>query len=790
MLTQKASAAIGVIGRVGRSPGRGWRAAVFSVAAGLLAMWALGLPGAASAAGTTVAFTTQGCTTWTVPTGVSSVEIQATGAAGGAGAGTDSGGDPAGVGGLGDGVSGTLSGLASGTQVLDVCVDQGGGPGAPGASGGEGGGAGGGASGVSLGSDFGSPVLVGGGGGGGAGTDFFAPLGHSDGGSAGLPVAQTGTGAGGFTGGGGGDNTTMMGGSPGFGLGSPTGGGEFTSAGPGTGGAGSGGVDGGGGGGAGYFGGGGGASGSPGTGGGGGTDFCAASITGCAVSSGVGTQTTAGSGTGDAQVSISYTVAAVPSVSITTPTSGGIYAQGQVVSSGFSCTEGAGGPGIRSCLDSNGSGSPGTLDTATVGAHTYTVTATSQDGQTSTASVGYTVAAPPSAAIDTPTGGGTFAVGQAVATSFSCSEGASGPGISSCVDGSGSRSPGVLDTSTPGTHTYTVTATSSDGQTGTASIGYTVAAAPSAAIDTPTGGGTFAVGQAVPTSFACSDGASGPGIASCVDGSGSRSPGMLDTSSAGTHTYTVTATSNDGQTATASITYTVARPPAALIGSPADDQTYSLGQRVVTSFSCKEGTDGPGIRSCTDSAGSSSPGVLDTSTVGTHTYTVTATSNDGQIGTTSITYTVAAPPATQPTPAQPTPAAPTTTNPPPATPAPTVTPPVAISAVKLTKATVTWCKHCTYPNTRLHFKLTVGTEVRLTLMARRHGHWKQLAISTLHGHIGSNSVRVAGRWHGQLVPRRTIRILLRIDKNGTWTLVKNFMLVVNSPYTTKILNRH
>lgn len=195
----------------------------------------------------------------------------------------------------------------------------------------------------------------------------------------------------------------------------------------------------------------------------------------------------------------------------------------------------------------------------------------------------------------------------------------------------------------PGVLPISVRVTASNGRVATTTVNHRVAASPTAAVTGPQSGQTYAMNQSVATGLVCSEGAYGPGIASCTDSTGgSGDNGHLETSSPGTHTYIVTAVSRDGQSSTASITYHVAAAPTVAIASPADGQNFQLGQSIATSFTCADGANGPGITSCLDSHGAAAPaGRLDTSSYGQHTYAVSAVSRDGQRTTRSVSYTVA-----------------------------------------------------------------------------------------------------------------------------------------------------
>ncbi len=410
----------------------------------------------------------EGSATFTVPAGVTGVEVLAIGGAGQEGGSCSTA--PGGKGGAGAKVSAAVD-----TGALSALYVEFGG-------GGEGGkafsckaGAGGEGGGVSIvreESIAGELLVVAGGGGGGGGAGSSSSSNH--GGAGGSTEGKNGhSGESGLFEGGargkGGEGATQAA------AGKKTGSGKNAGAegsGP-TGGAGGEAADdGGGGGGAGYYGGGGGEAGEFIAGGGGaGASF----VIGAPLAELAKFASAEGA---SEKVVLSYEggpAVGAPSVAIEEPASGEVYEIGQEVKTKFSCKESENGPGLSSCRDSNGSESDvGKLKTEHGGEFTYSVTAISKSGKTATKSITYRVAAPPQVHIS-PASGGFYLVGEKVKTTFSCTEGAGGTTLLSCEDSNGSKTgSGELNTSTVGVGEYTVTAMSNDGQETKLTITYTV----------------------------------------------------------------------------------------------------------------------------------------------------------------------------------------------------------------------------------------------------------------------------------------------------------------------------
>ena len=213
-----------------------------------------------------------------------------------------------------------------------------------------------------------------------------------------------------------------------------------------------------------------------------------------------------------------------------------------------------------------------------------------------------------------------------------------------------------------GTHTITVTATDSSGQTGSASITVVInpvvipPANPVVQILSPVNGANFTSGN--PISFQSrTTVAAGQSLAS-VAWTSSRD-GILSTSqnftssalSVGTHTITFTATDSSGRTGSASITVNVNPviiPPGApvvVITSPADNSSFIIGS-LIQFRSTITVTPGSSVSSMRWT--SSRDGILSTSqnfnwtglSLGTHIITFAATDSAGRTGSASITVNV------------------------------------------------------------------------------------------------------------------------------------------------------
>ena len=89
----------------------------------------------------------------------------------------------------------------------------------------------------------------------------------------------------------------------------------------------------------------------------------------------------------------SIIVLAPPAAVISTPAAGAVYGLGQRVAARYRCQDDPSGPGVSSCVAPVAAG--GRIDTAKLGVHKFTVTASSKDGLTHSTTVSYTVARGP-----------------------------------------------------------------------------------------------------------------------------------------------------------------------------------------------------------------------------------------------------------------------------------------------------------------------------------------------------------------------------------------------------------
>jgi hypothetical protein len=206
-----------------------------------------------------------------------------------------------------------------------------------------------------------------------------------------------------------------------------------------------------------------------------------------------------------------------------------------------------------------------------------------------------------------------------------------------------------------------VTVTTSVATSATSSVDhFTFIGAPTEQITTPQSSKTpYTLNQVVNASYSCTAGTNGTlktGTPGCSGTVASGSP--IDTSTAGTHPFTVAATQTDGQTTSMTVNYTVASgggggnpagAPTAQITVPVDGSTLTQGSSVTASYSCTAGSNGgvlaTGSAGCAGSVNGTlvaNGGPIDTSTVGSFSFTVTATDTDSQTATVTSHYTVQA----------------------------------------------------------------------------------------------------------------------------------------------------
>jgi len=160
---------------------------------------------------------------------------------------------------------------------------------------------------------------------------------------------------------------------------------------------------------------------------------------------------------------------------------------------------------------------------------------------------------------------------------------------------------------------------------------------PTIDLRSPLDGSHVRQGAEVSVDFSCADEGSS-GLDTCV---GSTPDGeLLDTSRLGQVTVTVTARDHAGNQTVAHSTVTVVdeTKPTATIDTPADGAVYKRNEQVAASYTCADEAGGSGLDTCVGDVANGAN--VDTTTLGQHSFTVTATDHAGNTDSAVTHYTV------------------------------------------------------------------------------------------------------------------------------------------------------
>jgi probable HAF family extracellular repeat protein len=167
------------------------------------------------------------------------------------------------------------------------------------------------------------------------------------------------------------------------------------------------------------------------------------------------------------------------------------------------------------------------------------------------------------------------------------------------------------------------------------------ASGPTILITSPADGATYTQGDAVNARWTCEDDTDPS--PTCVAPSFAVYYGYpVDTSTAGPKSFTVTSTDRHGNTTSVTHNYTIAPNdsvlPEAVINTPVDGAIFDLGSTVAADYAC---TDNVALAATDPCVGTVPVGSnIDTSVIGPHSFSVTATDAVGLATTTSSLYTV------------------------------------------------------------------------------------------------------------------------------------------------------